>query len=136
MGQNHTGEVMIGALTALSGVRRSNWLIQSPISARENLDKSMRNVMIRQATDLDLFGRDPTPDGVGMSIPIIPAARAAVLTLVSLQLIALVHQSGPVTGVRRRALAALSTSDVWRVGHQVSTGSCGPCLGPTAGARE
>ena len=90
----------------------------------------------RRAMDLDLVGRDPTPDGVGMSIPIIPAARAAVLAIVSLQLIALVHQSGPVTGVRRRALAALSTSDVWRVGHQLSTGSCGPCLGPTAGARE
>ena len=85
--------------------------------------------------DHDLVGRDPTPDGVGMSTPIIPAARTAVLALVSLQLIALVHQSGPVTGVRRRALAALSTSDLWRVGHQVSTGSCGPCLGPTAGAR-
>ena len=91
---------------------------------------------LRRAMDLDLVGRDPTPDGVGMSTRIIPAARTAVLTLVSLQLIALVHQSGPCDAGGRGAHAALSTSDVRRVGHRLSTVFSGTCQGPTACAAE
>ena len=75
----------------------------------------------RQAIDLDLVGRDPTPDGVGMSTPIIPAARIGVGSLGSLELIELFHP--PVTGHARGrgAHAALSTSAAWFVGHQLST---------------
>ena len=77
--------------------------------------------MLRQAIDLDLVGRDPTPDGVGMSTPIIPAARIGVGSLGSLELIELFHP--PVTGHARGrgAHAALSTSAAWFVGHQLST---------------
>ena len=71
--------------------------------------------------DLDLVGRDPTQDGVGMSTPIIPAARVGADSLGSLQLIELFHP--PVTGHARGrgAHAALSTSAAWFVGHQLST---------------
>ena len=92
--------------------------------------------VIRQAIDLDLVGRDPTADGVGLTTGITPATRAAVLAFVSLQLIELVRL--PVTGHARGrgAHAALSTSGVWRVGHQLSTVISRTCQGPTAGERE
>ena len=91
-----------------------------------------RPAHLRQAIDLDLVGRDPTADGVGLSTGITPATRAAVLAFVSLQLIELVRL--PVTGHARGrgAHAALSTSGVWRVGHQLSTVLSGTCQGPTA----
>ena len=86
--------------------------------------------------NLDLVGRDPTADGVGLSTGITPATRAAVLAFVSLQLIELVRL--PVTGHARGrgAHAALSTSDVRRVGHQLSTVFSGTCQEPTAREAE
>ena len=86
--------------------------------------------------NLDLVGRDPTADRVGMSTGIISAARAGVGSVVSLQLIELVHL--PVTGHTRGrgAHAALSTSGVWCVGHQLSTVLSGTCPGPTVGEAE
>ena len=100
------------------------------VSGIPNLDEWGRTYA--KPLNLDLVGRDPTPDGVGMSTPIIPAARIGAGSLGSLELIELFHP--PVTGHARGrgGHAILSTSGEWRVGHQLSTVLSGTCQGPTA----
>ena len=90
--------MLIDALSALSGVRRSNWLTQGPTTSREKVVGtpkycifSSREQRARRTMDLDLAGRDATPDGVGMSTPTVPATRVVVLTRVYHQLIACLH---------------------------------------------